>query len=81
MSNLNGLNLKLIKLVFFAGGGGFYDPSMDPSNRRDVSLTVEFTVTNEVMDDDTEPWYINFSKSHFLSSKKLDRSSSVNILA
>jgi hypothetical protein len=43
---------------FFLGGGGFYDPSSDPSNRRDVSLTVEFTVTNEEFEDDTEPWYL-----------------------
>ena len=35
---------------------GFYDPSQDPSNRRDVSITVEFTVTNEDMEDDTSPW-------------------------
>ncbi len=28
----------------------------DPSNRREVKLTIEFTVTNEILDDDDEPW-------------------------
>jgi hypothetical protein len=37
-------------------GGGYFDPSNDPSNRRDVSVTVEFTITNEPFEDDDEPW-------------------------
>ena len=39
--------------MFPTGGSGFYP---DPSNRREVIITVEFTVTSEHLIDDDRPW-------------------------
>jgi hypothetical protein len=47
-----------------------FAPLKDPSNRREVTLTIEFTVTNEDFEDDDAPWWKSHQTAFFFAVKK-----------